>query len=40
MQAALATFGREVAVVERALVPLLPALAAGPPEGLGAPAWF
>jgi hypothetical protein len=40
LQAALATFERDVAVVERALAPLLPALAAGPPEGLGEPAWF
>ena len=40
LQAALATFGREVGVVERALAPLLPALAAGPPEGLQAPSWF
>lgn len=30
---AMATFWREVAVVERALAPLLPALAGGPPAG-------
>ena len=40
LQQALATFRREVAVIERALVPLLPALAAGPPPGTPPPAWF
>lgn len=38
---ALATFWREIGVVERALAPLLPALLAGPPAGgVPPPAWF
>lgn len=41
LQAALGTFWQEVAVIERALAPLLPALVAGPPAGSApAVAWF
>lgn len=38
---ALQTFQTEVGIIERALAPLLPAIAAGvPPDGLPRPAWF